>query len=499
MKVPTRVALGSGLLVLLLAAVTASQARSIARLAAMQQEIGETTLPSTAMALDLVAARDRLDLHLLKFAATGDPAYAEKIAEATESFDRDLQNLRSVRQSADDDADVVALHRAWQSFPPARATGPDRVQLLVNADREQMLRVFGEPLDDVREHLVAIVDAARARADHRVEAASDAAAHARNLAIITFVFSFLLAAAVTLVTVQSIRRPLLRLTRATEAIAAGEFEHRVTAEGSDEFSRLAEQFNRMAARLAELDRLKSDFLSNMSHEIKTPLAAMAETSTLLLDGVAGPLTARQQRLLELQRDNEVRLQTMIGDILDLSRLEAGVLDYHFDAHEIRSILETVRGQVEALARKYEVSLELDIRDPVPAVFCDRDRTLQVFHNLLSNAIRVSPRRSTVTLSAAGRSGPEGRWIRCEVRDQGPGVADEDKPRLFERFHRRSGHHARDRSGVGLGLAICREIVTAHGGRIGVEDAPGGGAVFVVELAAAQDQADRGSRTAVSGA
>ena len=448
MKIPTRVALGSGLLVLLLAAVTAYPARSIARLAAMQQELGETTLPSTAMALDLVAARDRLDLHLLKFAATGDPAYAEKIAEATESFDRDLQKLRSVRQSADDDVEVVALHRAWQSFPPARATGPDRVQLLVNADREQILRVFGEPLDGVREHLVAIVDAARARADHRVEAASDAAEHARNLAII---------------------------------------------------SRLAEQVNRMAARLAELDRLKSDFLSNMSHEIKTPLAAMAETSTLLLDGVAGPLTPRQQRLLELQRDNEVRLQTMIGDILDLSRLEAGVLDYHFDAHEIRSILETVRGQVEALARKHEVSLELEIRDPVPAVFCDRDRTLQVFHNLLSNAIRVSPRRSTVTLSAVGRSGPDGSWIRCEVRDQGPGVTDEDKPRLFERFHRRSGHHPRDRSGVGLGLAICREIVTAHGGRIRVEDAPGGGAVFVVELATAQDQADRESRTAASGA
>jgi two-component system sensor histidine kinase GlrK len=482
MRIPTRVALGSSLLIALIAAVTAYEARTIAHLAAMQRELGERTLPSTALALDLVAIRDRLDVSLRKFAATGDPAYAAKAAEAAHAFDRDLARLRALRSVDDHDPDAAGLDRAWRSFPLAAAADADLVALLVAGDRQQLLATVSGPLGRLRAHLLAVVAADRQRAAERVQAAAAAATHARNLAVAALVVSVALAVAVTLVTVRSIRAPLDRLATAIAAIAAGRFDHRVAAAGDDELGRLAQLFNQMSERLAELDRLKSDLLSNVSHEIKTPLAAMTETTKLLLDEVAGPLTAKQRRLLELERDNQERLQTMISTVLDLARHDAGVVEYALADHPIRPILDEVRAQFEALASSRGVTLEVAVADSAPAVHCDRDRILQVFQNLVSNAIKVSPRQGTVTL-AAGASDSGRPAVRCEVRDQGPGVADDDKPHLFDRFQRLAGQPIRARAGIGLGLAICREIVEAHGGRIWAEDAPGGGAVFVVELAA----------------
>jgi signal transduction histidine kinase len=211
---------------------------------------------------------------------------------------------------------------------------------------------------------------------------------------------------------------------------------------------------------------------------------MAETTQVLLDEVPGPLSAKQRRFLELQQQSNRRLQDMIRDLLDLSRLEAGVMEYRFDTRAVRPILEAALAELGPLAGEREVRVELEAHGGLPPVRCDHQRMLQVVLNLLANAIRFSPRGGRVFLAAREVADEVRTWVRVTVGDQGPGVPDPEKAQVFERFYRVAGSHSRDRGGVGLGLAICREIVTAHGGRIGVEDAPGGGAVFVVDLAAA---------------
>jgi two-component system sensor histidine kinase GlrK len=493
-RITTRVALGSGVVIALLAAVTAYQAGTISRLASMQRLLGEHTLPTTALALDLLAARDRLQDHVLKFAVTRDRGYAAAAAEAAAGFGRDLERLRALRPGGGEGRAIDRATRSWRAFPLSGAGEDEIVAELTAADPGQLPDRVAAPLEALRLDLLEVVAVARERTAARVGAAFEAADRARTLSAAALVVSVALAFAVTLVTVRTIHRRLDGLVGATRAIASGRFGHRVPSGGEDELSRLAEHFNAMGERLGELDRLKRDFLSHVSHEIKTPLVAMAETTRLLLDGVAGPLTARQHRLLELQSDNEGRLQEMISNLLDLSRMEAGAMEYRFAVPPPRAILEASIANFEALARDRGVGLELDAADTLPSVRCDRDRIFQVLHNLIDNAIRFSPSGGRITVSA--RPTPTGD-LRMVVRDEGPGVPDDDRHRVFERFYQARGQRPGDRGGVGLGLAICREIVTAHGGRIWVEDAPGGGARFAFELKAVSEPelptAQEGSR------
>ena len=144
------------------------------------------------------------------------------------------------------------------------------------------------------------------------------------------------------------------------------------------------------------------------------------------------------------------------------------------------------GLVVEAARSVTRREQLEAPGVLPVVRCDHRRLLQVVLNLLGNAIRFSPPETEVAVAAREVTDGEGVWVRIAVRDHGPGVADPEKPLVFERFYRAAGSRAHDRAGVGLGLAICREIVAAHDGRLRVEDAAGGGAVFVAELAAAAD-------------
>jgi signal transduction histidine kinase len=249
----------------------------------------------------------------------------------------------------------------------------------------------------------------------------------------------------------------------------------------------------MAERLGEVDRLKRDFVSTISHDLKTPLASMQETTDLLLDEIAGPLTDKQAHLLRLHRENGQRLGRMLGQLLDLSRLDAR------PALAIRPVpVASLVHPAVALANAGRPRSAHRVTARLPAetllVTCDPDRCRQVLDNLLDNALKFSGPEATVQVEAQLLTGKP-RWITADhwravhhdgagagtlllaVGDEGPGVPDSEKSGIFSRFHQ--GQPGRDtrRRGVGLGLAICREIIRSHGGTIWVDDAAGGGSVF----------------------
>jgi two-component system sensor histidine kinase GlrK len=306
-------------------------------------------------------------------------------------------------------------------------------------------------------------------------------------------------------TIRSIHGPLRRLTAGTADVAAGRFTLQLDDSGGDELAEVAASFNHMVRQLRELDELKSDFLSHVSHELATPLVAMRETNELVLDGLAGPLTAEQVRMLELNRDGALRLSAMIRKVLDLSRLEAGAMEYDFRTMGVGSLLRTAVDEFAAAAQEREIALALRLPSDEVRVRCDRDRLLQVWENLLSNAIKFGPPGSRVEISLeapvsrpvlAGRLRARARGLAVvRVSDEGPGVPEEQRQRIFEKFHRgsRQGSH-----GFGLGLAISREIVGAHGGRIWVEPNDPRGTVFAVELAALAAAAPQALEVATGG-
>ena len=246
--------------------------------------------------------------------------------------------------------------------------------------------------------------------------------------------------------------------------------------GTREVAPVAQAFNTMAERLGAIDRLKQDFVSSVSHDLTSPLAAIRETTTLLLDGPPGPLTASQRRLLHVQRESAERLGAMIAKLLDLSRPESG-LPLSIRPEPLTPLLEAAVACATTVGIERDVRVALHQAQPGIRLECDTDRIRQLLDNLLDNAVKFSPRGALVDLATRVTSDR----LEMSVADRGSGVPAEDRERIFERFFQGSEGRAVRGRGVGLGLSICRQIVQAHGGTIRADERDGGGSIFRVSL------------------
>lgn len=301
---------------------------------------------------------------------------------------------------------------------------------------------------------------------------------------ITLVVSLLVA----LVLARSIAKPIMRLTQATEAIAQGDYAHRVPAQGRDEISALGARFNAMTEQVQRSRQMEKDFLANVSHELKTPLTSIQGFSQAILDGAVQDWDG-VKRAAQTIFSETGRMGRLIGDLLTISRLESGQLSLVQEKVELGELLPRWVERYQPRAQEKHETLTATI-DQVPAITGDAGRLEQVVGNLVDNAIKYSPEGASVTVSAkkesftptSRRRAPESLpndWISIAIKDSGVGIPAEDLPRLFERFYR--GDKARVAGGTGLGLAIANEIVAAHGGRITVQSEMGKGSTFTVHL------------------
>jgi signal transduction histidine kinase len=232
-------------------------------------------------------------------------------------------------------------------------------------------------------------------------------------------------------------------------------------------------------RFRLLDQVKTNLVSTVSHELKTPLTSVRMGLHLLLEERIGPLNAKQLELALAAREDSERLLRMINDLLDLTRLESGQARAYFERIEAQTLVDTVVEEAEPLVSARGQRLVAQVAPEVPALTVDARQIRHVFSNLISNAVKHSRPGDLITLKAE----PVDHRVRFAVIDQGAGIPAEYQPRIFERFFRVPGD---EQNGVGLGLAIAKEIVTAHGGSIGVRSAPGQGTEFYFELPQAAD-------------
>ncbi|MBI2081204.1 MAG: response regulator, partial [candidate division NC10 bacterium] len=232
-------------------------------------------------------------------------------------------------------------------------------------------------------------------------------------------------------------------------------------------------------RLEEAHRVKNLFLANMSHELRTPLNSIIGFSSLLEEGLHGPLTEKQQRYIGHIRTSGKHLLTLINDILDLSKVEAGKIVLNREALLIGEILEGALTMVRPTAQKTDVTLGLEVPADLPPLMADVVRTKQILFNLLSNAVKFTPAGGRVTVRA---SQPESGWLEISVADTGAGIAPEDLSKLFREFVQVSSAAGRQHEGTGLGLALTKRLVELHGGSIRAESpGRGRGSTFTVRL------------------
>ncbi|WP_084704093.1 HAMP domain-containing sensor histidine kinase [Phaeacidiphilus oryzae] len=297
---------------------------------------------------------------------------------------------------------------------------------------------------------------------------------------IIMVFSVVASLLLTQLLAHGMTAPLRDMTAAARAMASGDYTRRVRTSSRDEVGELADTFNRMAADLEAADRHRRELIANVSHELRTPIAALHAVLENVVDGVVRPEPQNLAAALE-QTD---RLGRLVAHLLDLSRLDNGVVPLDAKEFEVEPFLAgvlrglTVDGSTSAGAsrRRTDVTLELHVAPGLSAV-ADPERLHQVVANLVDNACKHSPENGTVSVFAqAGDLGSAPGSLRLEVLDQGPGIPEEDRVKVFERFRSGTATTAAgpgSDGGTGLGLAIARWAVDLHGGTIRVAESPVG--------------------------
>jgi protein-histidine pros-kinase len=230
--------------------------------------------------------------------------------------------------------------------------------------------------------------------------------------------------------------------------------------------------------LQKANRLKSEFLANMSHELRTPLNGIIGFSELLIDEKPGPLNERQKDYLNDVHTCGLHLLSLINDVLDLSKIEAGKMDLHPEAFALRRAIEEICSVLSPMAKKKNILLSSEIAVEMETVVLDRGKLVQVLYNLVSNALKFTESGGAVRIAAA--QGPARRLL-LTVTDSGIGISAEDLPKLFVEFQQLDSGPTRRHGGTGLGLALSKSLIELQGGSIAVRSEPGRGTSFVVSL------------------
>ena len=441
MRISTKIILGFGILIALMIGVIGFQITTTSELQRIAQNLSEINLKRAPKAInlerDIRKFGDNTDLFFLERQEESQ-GLKDLEAELTEyggSIHQSLAALLSQDLTEQERVEVERLSRNWTEI----VTTLERFEQRETIDPQSSQ--FQKLMKDIRsfETLVPNLTKAINQGIHtEVSRSSEQAEFAYWTSIFAAAGALLVSLVVAFLISRSINEPLRHLTEGTRAISEGKFFYRLDTSRKDEFSQVARDFNLMSSRLDELDQMKKDFVSHVSHELKAPLASMQETIHLLLEQIPGPLTQKQERLLRLNAQSGTRLSSMIRNLLDLSRMEAGVLEYELKERDLGALTRAAIAELDAAAKEKFVRIELEMPAKPLLLQCDGDRIIQVIGNLLGNAIKFSSERGRLRvlvgmqskLSANARqalahqsSSPldNFRFALIEVTDSGPGV------------------------------------------------------------------------------
>lgn len=313
----------------------------------------------------------------------------------------------------------------------------------------------------------------------KIKQVGESGAKARKIALILTISYLIFGITLSIFITRSITRPLAVMRKKTREIATGDYSGNLNISSPPEIQELVKDFNFMCHKLKEIDKLKSDFLSFMSHELRTPLTSIKEGSTLLLEGIGGEITEKQKKLLTIIRSETDRLIGIVNSLLDLSKMEAGMMTYNYSYADISQLINRAVTELEPISESKNIKLETKIENGLPRLKVDSERMLQVLRNLMGNAVKFTPNGGQVKILASKVEG----GIEVSISDTGIGIEKENLKTIFDKFQQAAIKSQGPFKGTGLGLAIVKHIIDAHGGKIWVESEPGKGSTFTFVLSA----------------
>ncbi len=343
--------------------------------------------------------------------------------------------------------------------------------------KEGLKREMEKTSDEILEALKKLEVYSRHDIQKRMKMLGESAASARILGIVMSAIAILLVMATSFWITRSISRPLTILMDKTKEISKGVFIDNLDIPSPPEISELTAAFNSMCGKLKMVDKMKSDFYSSMSHELRTPLTSIKEGINLLREGAGGAVPEKQKRLLAILSEESKRLIDLVNSLLDLSKMEAGMMTYSYEPGSLAPLIERAATEMIPLVEARKIAFRKEVEAKLPMIKVDRERILQVLRNLIGNAVKFTPEGGQVRVVARLMN----REIEISVSDTGPGIKKENLTTIFEKFRQAPFRHSNRIQGTGLGLAIVKHVIDAHGGRVWAESEPGQGASFIFVL------------------
>ena len=283
----------------------------------------------------------------------------------------------------------------------------------------------------------------------------------------------------SLILAQTMTKPIRKLTQGVELVGKGKLDMVIEVNNRDELGKLAKEFNLMACKLKELDQMKQDFTSSVTHELRSPLTSIMMYIDLFFKGTTGQLTEKQKNFLTIMRDSAKRLNNFINDLLDVAKIERGKMEIVREPLNISKILEETVQLFKVQAEAKNIQITTGVPKDLPNVLADQNKIRQVVNNLLSNAIKFTPQKGKINIEIRNIQG----YLQISISDTGIGIPRTDLEKIFDKFEQVKGVRNKIESskGTGLGLAIVKAIIELHRGKIWVESNLGKGSTFYFVL------------------
>jgi two-component system, NtrC family, sensor histidine kinase GlrK len=412
-----------------------------------------------------------------KFIITKDNMFREEFLSAKNNFEGFLAEAISI---ADTQAKKDSLSLIRASSGEYQSLVEEEAELLGKKGpypKYHYEERKGKAAEQTLEELETLEKVSQQDIHIRMGVLRDAAASARKLSVSILIIALVLAVVASFLSTRSITKPLMVLVEKTREISRGVFEGNLRISSPPEVAELAVAVNKMCEKLKEVDKVKSEFFSAMSHELRTPLTSIREGISLLQEGVGGSMTDKQQRLLGILSQETNRLIGLVNSVLDLSKMEAGMMVYHFKQESLAPLIKKVVVEVAPIIEGRKILVKEAISDELPPLRMDKERILQALRNLIGNAVKFTPEEGEIRISAFR----EDNGVAFSVQDTGPGIPKENLGAIFEKFSQPPVKASEWAKGTGLGLAFVKHIITAHGGKVWAESEPRQGSTFTFVL------------------
>ena len=425
---------------------------------------------------DVVFSQERYER---KYLISKDEVFYKQFLQLKADFDRSLGEMMSVADSPQTKRILTTIKDSYQNYQflfqeelKFLKAGRSYSRDGFNREKEKATQSIIDELEKLKTHTAQ-------NTTDKIRSLHEIGTNLRRIALIMVEAFLIFGIVVFLLINRSITRPLSILEKKTKDIGKGNFKEDLTISSPPELAGLAGSFNLMCNKLNELDKMKSDFFSSVTHELRTPLSTIKMGIVLLQEGIEGPLTEGQRGLLKVLEKETLLLVGQVNSLLDLSKMEAGMMRFQLEPKKIGPLIDQTVEEMGPLVEAKKLTLEVLVTDGLPVLNMDSERILQALRNIIGNAVKFTPEKGRVRVSA--RRADHG--VEVSVADTGPGIPAGNLITIFEKFQQVTAGGSHPVKGTGLGLAISKQIITLHGGKIWAESELGRGSTFIFVLPA----------------